>query len=143
MFIYVHLCSFMFIYVHLCSFMFIYVHLCSFMCFLLETNFKTFVAAVAQLLRALNILRQIWWSTSGWRGFEYRWLYQSGCEFAKAPLLILKHKLILLCVQCCVCCKRCRSELIDSACVVIVSGKRCIKNIENNKDKIFLLKYPD
>ena len=40
--------------------------------------------------------------------------------------------LVLFCVQCCVCRKRlssprCRSELIDSAWVVIVPGQKCIK----------------
>ena len=41
--------------------------------------------------------------------------------------------LVLFCVQCCMCRKRlssprCRSELIDSAWVVIVPGQKCIKN---------------
>ena len=40
--------------------------------------------------------------------------------------------MVLFCVQCCVCRKRqssprCRSELIDSAWVVIVPGQKCIK----------------
>ena len=43
--------------------------------------------------------------------------------------------LVLFCVQCCVCRKRlssprCRSELIDSAWVVIVHGQKCIKCIK-------------
>ena len=47
--------------------------------------------AVAQWLRESNIFRQICKSTSEWRGFESRWFYQSGFEFAKTPLLILNH----------------------------------------------------
>ena len=47
--------------------------------------------AVAQWLRASNIFRQICKSTSEWRGFESRWFYQSGFEFAKTALSILNH----------------------------------------------------
>ena len=39
-------------------------------------------AAVAQWLRASNIFRQICKTASEWRGFESRWFYQSGFEFA-------------------------------------------------------------
>ena len=48
-------------------------------------------AAVAQWLRPSNIFWNICKSTSEWRGFETRWFYQSGFEFAKTPLLILNH----------------------------------------------------
>ena len=41
------------------------------------------------LVRASNIFRQICKSTSEWRGFESRWFYQLGFEFAKTPLLII------------------------------------------------------
>ena len=41
---------------------------------------------MAQWLRVSNIFRQICKSTSGWRGFESRWFYQSGFEFAKTSL---------------------------------------------------------
>ena len=30
-------------------------------------------------------------SSCEWRGFESRWFYKSGIEFAKTPLLILNH----------------------------------------------------
>ena len=42
--------------------------------------------AVAQWLRASSIFRQICKSTSEWRGFESRWFYQLGFEFAKTLL---------------------------------------------------------
>ena len=50
------------------------------------------LSAMAQWLRALNILRQMCNSTFQWRGFESRWFCRSGFEFAKTPLSILNHK---------------------------------------------------
>ena len=106
-------------------------------------NSVNMLAALAQWLRESNIFRQICKSTSEWREFESRSvgsIYQSGFEFAKTLLLVVgwyfkfNGELVLFCVRCCVSCKRlslCRSELIDSAWVVIVPGQKCIKNNNN------------
>ena len=49
------------------------------------------IAAAAEWLRVSNIFRQICKSTFKWGGFESRWFYQSGFEFAKTALFILNH----------------------------------------------------
>ena len=46
---------------------------------------------ITQWLRASKIFRQICKATSEWRGFDSRWFYQSGFEFAKTQLSILNH----------------------------------------------------
>ena len=55
-------------------------------------------------------------------------------EMSQIPSFTLS-KLVLLCVQCCVCrkrlsCPRCRSELIESVLVVMVPGQKCIKHVD-------------
>ena len=44
------------------------------------------ISKIAQCLRESYIFQQFFKSTSEWRGFESRWFYQSGFEFAKTPL---------------------------------------------------------
>ena len=59
--------------------------------FIVSVFYMFSMAAVAQCLTASKIFRHICKSTSEWRGFESRWFYQSGFEFAETPLLILNH----------------------------------------------------